>query len=121
MPAHAHPHSQLNAALSGRYTIERELGAGGMATVYLAHDVRHDRKVARKVLRPELTRVAVAPGASFAVRDHRVLFSLRGVLDWDVSPDGTRIITIRERGGRQRSTLVVVENFFQELRAKVPR
>ena len=45
------------AALAGRYAIERELGAGGMATVYLAHDVRHDRKVALKVLRPELASI----------------------------------------------------------------
>jgi len=45
---------ELTAALAGRYTIEREVGAGGMATVYLAHDPRHDRKVALKVLRPEL-------------------------------------------------------------------
>jgi eukaryotic-like serine/threonine-protein kinase len=45
------------ATLAGRYTIERELGAGGMANVYLAHDVRHDRKVALKVLRPELAAV----------------------------------------------------------------
>src|SRR6266545_1691638 len=51
------PVSRLSAALAGRYTIERELGAGGMATVYLAHDVRHDRKVALKVLRPELAAV----------------------------------------------------------------
>jgi eukaryotic-like serine/threonine-protein kinase len=50
-------HSQLNAALSGRYTIETELGAGGMATVYLAQDVRHHRKVALKVLRPELSAI----------------------------------------------------------------
>jgi Tol biopolymer transport system component len=50
-------HSQLNSALSGRYTIERELGAGGMATVYLAQDVRHHRKVALKVLRPELSAI----------------------------------------------------------------
>ncbi len=42
--------SRLNAALEGRYTIERELGEGGMATVYLADDVRHRRKVALKVL-----------------------------------------------------------------------
>jgi serine/threonine-protein kinase len=48
---------RLNAALEGRYRIERELGAGGMATVYLAEDVRHDRKVAIKVLRPELAAV----------------------------------------------------------------
>jgi Tol biopolymer transport system component len=46
--------SQLNAALAGRYVIERELGAGGMATVYLARDVRHDRDVAIKVLHPDL-------------------------------------------------------------------
>jgi Tol biopolymer transport system component/tRNA A-37 threonylcarbamoyl transferase component Bud32 len=44
----------LSAALADRYVLERELGAGGMATVYLAEDVRHRRKVAVKVLRPEL-------------------------------------------------------------------
>ena len=49
--------TQLAAALADRYRIERELGAGGMATVYLAHDVRHDRKVALKVLRPELSAI----------------------------------------------------------------
>lgn len=48
---------RLSASLADRYTIERELGAGGMATVYLAHDVRHDRKVALKVLRAELAAV----------------------------------------------------------------
>jgi eukaryotic-like serine/threonine-protein kinase len=46
--------SRLNAALEGRYAVERQLGEGGMATVYLAHDVKHDRKVALKVLKPEL-------------------------------------------------------------------
>ena len=49
--------TRLNAALEGRYRIERELGAGGMATVYLAEDVKHDRQVAIKVLRPELAAV----------------------------------------------------------------
>ena len=49
--------TRLAPALAGRYTIERELGAGGMATVYLAHDVRHDRKVALKLLRPELAAI----------------------------------------------------------------
>src|SRR5712692_11256628 len=49
--------ARLSAALEDRYRIERELGAGGMATVYLAHDVRHDRKVALKVLRPELSAI----------------------------------------------------------------
>ncbi|MDE3151879.1 MAG: serine/threonine protein kinase, partial [Gemmatimonadota bacterium] len=47
----------LALALEGRYRIERELGAGGMATVYLAQDLKHDRKVALKVLRPELAAV----------------------------------------------------------------
>jgi serine/threonine-protein kinase len=47
----------LKAALADRYVIEQEIGAGGMATVYLAHDVKHDRKVALKVLRPELAAV----------------------------------------------------------------
>src|SRR3954471_24300471 len=48
---------RLVAAIGERYHIERELGAGGMATVYLAHDRKHDRKVAVKVLRPELAAV----------------------------------------------------------------
>ncbi|HKI95140.1 MAG TPA: protein kinase [Gemmatimonadales bacterium] len=49
--------TRLAAALSDRYRIERELGEGGMATVYLAEDLKHDRKVALKVLRPELAAV----------------------------------------------------------------
>ena len=51
------PFGRLTAALADRYRLERELGAGGMATVYLAHDLKHDRKVAVKVLRPELAAV----------------------------------------------------------------
>ena len=49
--------TRLAAALADRYRIERELGAGGMATVYLAADLKHDRMVAVKVLRPELAAV----------------------------------------------------------------
>ena len=48
---------RLSTALADRYRIERELGAGGMATVYLAHDLKHERLVAVKVLRPELAAV----------------------------------------------------------------
>jgi serine/threonine-protein kinase len=53
----AEPLERLKTALADRYRLERELGAGGMATVYLAHDLKHDRKVAVKVLRPELAAV----------------------------------------------------------------
>ena len=48
------PQARLATALSDRYRLERELGQGGMATVYLADDLKHGRKVAIKVLHPEL-------------------------------------------------------------------
>lgn len=51
------PLARLTGALADRYIIERELGAGGMATVYLARDVKHNRRVAVKVLKPELAAV----------------------------------------------------------------
>ena len=54
------PITRLNAALEGRYAIERELGEGGMATVYLADDLKHNRKMALKVLKPELATVVGA-------------------------------------------------------------
>ena len=72
------PTTRLTTALADRYTIERELGQGGMATVYLAEDLKHKRHVALKVLKPELAAVL----------------------------------------GAER---FVVENFFTELKARVPR
>jgi len=60
---------RLKASLAGRYTIERELGRGGMATVYLAKDLKHDRPVALKVLRSEL---AASVGAERFLREIQV-------------------------------------------------
>src|SRR5512138_611587 len=68
------PRVRLAAALSDRYRIERELGQGGMATVYLAHDLKHDRPVAIKVLRPDLAAVI---GAERFLREIRTIATLQ--------------------------------------------
>ena len=81
------PVSRLNTALSGRYTIEREIGVGGMATVYLARDERHDRNVALKVLRPEL---AVLMGSE-------------------------RFFMVTRPPERAPRRIIVIMNFFEEL------
>ena len=65
--------ARLSAALADRYRVERELGHGGMATVYLAHDLKHDRKVAIKVLKPELAAVL---GAERFVQEIRTTAAL---------------------------------------------
>src|SRR5262245_39350014 len=66
--------ARVRAALADRYNIERELGAGGMATVYLAEDLKHDRRVAVKVLRPEL---AAALGPDRFPREIKILARLQ--------------------------------------------
>ena len=65
--------ARLSAALADRYTLERELGRGGMAPVYLAHDLKHGRHVALKVLRPEL---AASLGTDRFLRDIQVAAGL---------------------------------------------
>ena len=65
---------QLKAALADRYHVERALGEGGMATVYLAHDLRHDRQVALKVLKPE---IAAALGAQRFLNEIQVTANLQ--------------------------------------------
>ena len=54
------PITRLRAALKSRYALAREIGEGGMATVYMAHDERHHRNVELKVLKPELAAVVGA-------------------------------------------------------------
>ncbi len=66
--------ARLTAALADRYRLERELGHGGMATVYLAEDLKHHRKVAVKVLRPEL---AAALGSERFLREIETTANLR--------------------------------------------
>jgi Tol biopolymer transport system component len=66
--------ARVRASLADRYTIERELGRGGMATVYLARDLKHDRLVAVKVLRPELAAVL---GAERFLREIRLTAQLQ--------------------------------------------
>ena len=66
--------AQLQTALADRYAVERELGQGGMATVYLARDLKHNRLVAIKVLRPEL---AAALGAERFLREIETTAGLR--------------------------------------------
>src|SRR6266446_872646 len=63
------PFDRLRAALADRYALERELGRGGMATVYLARDLKHGRPVAIKVLRPE---IAAALGPERFLREIEV-------------------------------------------------
>jgi serine/threonine-protein kinase len=66
--------SPLASALEGRYAVERERGQGGMATVYLAEDLRHHRKVAIKVLKPDLAAVI---GADRFLREIQTVAALQ--------------------------------------------
>ena len=68
------PLDRLTTALADRYALERQVGEGGMATVYLARDLKHARKVAIKVLRPELS---VSLGADRFLREIRVAANLQ--------------------------------------------
>src|ERR1044071_2063616 len=67
-------HDRLEEALAGRYRVERELGQGGMAIVHLAEDLKHRRKVAIKVLRPDLAAVI---GAERFLREIQTIATLQ--------------------------------------------
>ena len=116
-------HTQrLESALAGRYKVEKKLGQGGMATVYLAEDLKHQRQVAIKVLKPELAAVlgaerfvqeitttaqlqhphilplfdsGEADGFLFYVMPYVEGETLRDKLNRDLHPDGDRFITTR--------------------------
>ncbi len=74
------PITRLNAALEGRYRIESELGEGEMARVYLADDLKHERKVALKVLKHELAAVVGA---------ERFLAEIKTTANLQQSPEAT--------------------------------
>ncbi|MEO5799556.1 MAG: protein kinase [Gemmatimonadales bacterium] len=99
----------LTAALADRYRIERELGAGGMATVYLAHDIKHERQVAIKVLRPDL---AAALGADRFLAEVKITARL----------DHPHILTLID-SGEVAGTLFYVMPYVrgESLRAKLDR
>ncbi|MGI9042223.1 MAG: serine/threonine-protein kinase, partial [Gemmatimonadales bacterium] len=87
----SHPPQHLAAALGDRYLLDREIGAGGMATVYLARDLRHRRSVALKVVRPEL---GGAAGVERFLREIELAAGLQHphilpVFDSGVVDDGT--------------------------------
>ena len=96
------PPAALVEALHDRYVIERELGRGGMATVYLARDLKHDRQVALKVLHPEL---AAALGPERFLREIRLAARLQHphilpVLDSGETAEGSSGSRMPYRRGR---------------------
>jgi serine/threonine protein kinase len=97
------PLARLRTALADRYAIERELGAGGMATVYLAQDLKHDRKVAVKVLRPELTAAHAAGVLHRDIKPGNVMLSGRHalVMDFGVAK------AVSDAGGEKMTTVGV--------------
>jgi len=99
----------LAAALADRYRVERELGRGGMATVYLARDLRHDRPVALKVLRPEL---AASLGPERFLQEIRIAARLQHPHILPVHDSG-------EAAGRLWYTMPYVEG--QSLRQRIIR
>ena len=93
--------SHLNAALQGRYAIQRELGEGGMATVYLADDLKHERKVALKVLKPELAAVV---GAERFLAEIKTAANLThpNILPLHDSGEADGFLYYRHEGGRAK-------------------
>src|SRR5262245_31008494 len=100
---------ELRRGLAGRYRIDRQLGAGGMAVVYLARDLQHDRDVALKVLRPELG--IVGGGERF----NREI----GLLARMVHPHILPLLDSGETGGRLWYSMPFIEG--ESLRIRLDR
>ena len=107
--------AHLSTALADRYRIERHLGEGGMANVYIARDLKHDRPVAVKVLRPELAAVL---GAERFIQEIKTTANLQHP-HIAVTSDGERFLMIRSSEVEPDNGFIVVENFAEELKAKV--
>ena len=103
------PVHRLRSALADRYRIEHELGQGGMATIYLAHDLRHERRVAIKVLRPDLAAVI---GANRFLREIKTIAHLQ-------HPHILGLIDSGEVGGTAYYVMPFVEG--ESLRARLQR
>jgi len=101
--------SRLSTALAGHYRIERELGQGGMATVYLAEDLKHERKVAVKVLRPDLS---ASLGSERFLREIRIAAQLQ-------HPHVLTVFDSGEAGGLLYYVMPYIEG--ETLRAKLVR
>ena len=91
----------LQAGLAAKYALERELGRGGMATVFLAQDLKHDRPVALKVLHPEL---AASLGADRFLREIRLAARLQHPHILTVLDSGEVACRARHSGSRCRSS-----------------
>lgn len=121
---------RLDAALAGGYRIERKLEEGGMASVYLAEDLKHERNVALKILRPELAAVI---GAELEISDRvsvvsrTPLFELAPfeaggpVANYDVVDGGERLRVISEGRGSRLDRWILALNVFEELRRRGAR
>jgi serine/threonine-protein kinase len=108
--------TQLRAALADRYRIERELGRGGMAVVYLAHDLRHDRPVALKVLHPQL---AATVGTDRFLREIKLAARLQHPHIISVHDSGEAHVPGREGAGYLWFTMPYIEG--ESLRDRIAR
>ncbi|HSB54099.1 MAG TPA: serine/threonine-protein kinase, partial [Gemmatimonadales bacterium] len=114
------PLKRLGTALAGRYTVERELGQGGMATVYLADDPKHHRKVAIKVLRPE---VGALLGADRFTREIRIAAGLNHPHILPLFDSGEVLVEHPERSEEQERLLFYVMPYVRggSLRQRLSR